>query len=174
MTNADLGVVVDVTAERKLWSSGRSGVAGAVRVVGRTGSGDHDRDSDRRYRRSTCFAWGRRFFDCSLAFTAIPGTVGAEAELNGRTGRWSGQLWGGWFVAAAADEVGSRDGVPQEDGDWMWIGARVAADAAKDITIAAAVLTGGRLRDSLDQSRVPLLTSDLARTTVVVHLEARL
>ena len=176
-TNSDIGAQVELLAQRDFGRQ-RRGLSASVRVVGRYGPGDHDRVSDRRLRRSTCFLWGRRFFDCALAFTVAPGSVGAEGAVDGRLGRFTATLWGGWFLAGRADESGEVTGptvpVPQEDGDWSWLGLRVSAALADDIDAAVAMLTGGRWRDAFGTDRAPFFASDLARTTVVVHVTARL
>ena len=177
-TNSDIGVVADLLAERTWATSENVRFLGSVRAVGRYGPGDHDLSSEQRYRRTTCYLWGRELLDCALAFTVAPGTVGAEAQFAGSWQRFTASVWGGWFVAAKADEVNPPSmqdrTVPQDDGDWTWLGIRLAFAAADDIDVAASALTGGRLRDSLGSNRVPLFASDLARTTVVVHVAARL
>ncbi len=177
-TNSDVSGVLELAAERQWVRRAQLDVSSSVRLVGRYGPGDHDLDSSSRYRRTTCYLWGRRVMDCALAFTLAPGSVGAEGEVKARFGRTTAALWGGWLLAGRADEVNDDTpvdlAVPQDNGDWTWIGVKVAFAVADDIAVAAAALTGGRVRDSLDGGRVPLFTSDLARTTVVVHVVARL
>ena len=174
----DISAAAQLYTERRWVRHRRSAVVASARIVGRYSPSDHDRASDRRLRRSTCFLWGQRFFDCAMAFTVSPGAVGAEGKLAASFGRFAAAAWGGWFVAGRADEVGMPANglapVPQNDGDWTWLGVRFAVAVADDIDLAAEATTGGRMRDSLDQSRVPYFTSDLARTAIVFHVEARL
>ena len=177
-TGTDIGIQLDVGAERLLWKRKRNRVTASVRAFGRYGVADHDRGSGQRLRRSSCFVWGEGFVDCTLAFTLAPGTVGAQGRIEGRYEQFGLSLWGGWFVAGNAFEANlpapNMPAVLQDSGDWAWLGTALSYSPADDVTVAATMLTGGRLRDSIDRTRVPLFTADLARTTFGVRLSIAL
>ena len=176
--DAEVAGMVDILAERRWRVTARTRLAASARVVGRYSPGQFDPASDRRLRRNTCFLWGRAFLNCALAFSVAPGTVGAEGAFRIEHGRWSGSMWGGWFIAGEdrTDTAGVNpiDLLPPEQGDWVWIGADVAIAAADDLRFAVALLTGGRLLDSFGQGRLPLFASDLARTAAIVRMEITL
>ena len=176
-TDAFAGAEANLAARYVLYRRAQTELSATVRVVGRYAPVNFDATSDRRLRRSTCFHWGEAFLDCALAFSLNPGALATEGRIDVERGPWSAAIWSGWLGAARADVVNAETIFPvpiQGDGDWTWIGVRVAYEFLHDTTASAAVLTGGRLRDSLGGARVPLFTSDLARTTVVLGITAYL
>ncbi len=175
--DTEVGAMADVSAVHTARFSATTRLESTLQVVGRYSPGEFDPASDLRLRRSTCFLWGERFLDCALAFSVGPGTAAVQGTLRATHERWSAALWGGWFVAGG-ETVNQSDVIIEpeasEDGDWMWLGLQVSIAATDDLRVGVSGLTGGRFRDSFSQSRVPLFSSDLARTTVVFHAVARM